>query len=100
MGQSGAYFAVATNVAGSATSSNAVLTVYATAAPGLTGPAFVGNASFQIGVTGVPGYRYAVLGTTNFVNWSFLQTNYAPFSFVDTNAAALTDRFYRAQYLP
>ncbi|PWU18697.1 MAG: hypothetical protein C5B50_08355 [Verrucomicrobia bacterium] len=98
MGQAGTYSSILTNVAGSTSSSNAVLTVYATATPGLTGATWLTNGRFQMSVTGVPGYRYAVLGTTNFVDWSFLQTNNAPFIFTDTNGAGAM--FYRAEYLP
>jgi len=51
-------------------------------------------------VSGKVGNKYAVLGTTNFLNWVGLRTNTAPFSWVDTSTAAYPYRFYRAQSIP
>ena len=98
MNQAGAYFAVITNVAGTTNSSNAVLTVYPTAAPALSGLAYDANNQFQLSVTGVPGYRYAILSSTNLADWSPLETNNSPFNFTDTNAGGFPQRFYRGQY--
>lgn len=47
-------------------------------------------------VRGVQGAAYALLTTTNFLDWVSLRTNSAPFSWVDNFPAALPCRFYRA----
>ncbi len=96
----GTYSVAVTNVAGSTNSRLAVLSVYASAAPNLTGVGYVANGQFQFSLAGVPGYSYAVSCSTNLSDWTLLQTNTSPFTFIDTNAAAFPDRFYRAQYLP
>ena len=101
MGQAGTYSLVATNIAGTATSRNAQLAVYASAAPTLCGTACPpGNGQFQFSVAGVPGCRYAILASTNLATWTPLQTNSSPFTFTDTNTGSFLGRFYRAQYLP
>ena len=88
LGQAGTYSVIATNIAGVTNSINAVLTVYPTAAPSLCSAGCSNNGQFHLQVTGVPGYKYAILASTNLINWSALQTNTAPFTFMDTNAAA------------
>jgi len=98
--QSGAYSITITNVAGTATSSNAVLSVYASAAAMMGSAACTNNSQFQFDVNGVPGFNYAIEATTNFVNWVPLLTNTSPFPFVDTNGSNLSLRFYRAVWLP
>jgi hypothetical protein len=100
LGQAGSYAVLVTNVAGSTNSSTAVLTVYATAAATLGSPVSFSDGRFQFSLTGVPGYSYAVLGSSNLSDWTSLQTNVSPFTFADTNAGAFPARFYRAQYLP
>jgi hypothetical protein len=100
VGQSGSYYVTVTNVAGSTNSRMAVLSVYASAAPNLTGVGYLANGQFQFSLAGVPGYSYAVSCSTNLSDWTPLQTNTSPFTFIDTNAVAFPDRFYRAQYLP
>jgi alpha-tubulin suppressor-like RCC1 family protein len=98
--QAGAYSVTITNMAGSVTSSNAVLSVYPTAAPTLNSPSVFGSNQFQTGVAGVPGFNYAVQVSTNLYDWDWLITNASPFSFVDTNSTSFPQRFYRAIYLP
>ena len=66
----------------------------------MSGAGYCANGQFQFSLTGVPGYHYAVSGSTNLSDWTLLQTNPSPFTFIDTNADALPGRFYRAQYLP
>jgi hypothetical protein len=94
----GSYQVVVTNPDGSQTSEIATLTVYATAAPTLT---IISYADFSatLHLTGIPGFNYAIQGSTNFVNWIPLITNPAPYTFIDTNATT-SDRFYRGVYLP
>ena len=98
--QAGNYTVTVTNLAGTTNSSAAVLSVYASASPTLSGASFFANGQFQFSVSGVPGYNYALSGSTNLSDWTLLQSNPSPFTFIDTNAATLPGRFYRAQYLP
>ena len=98
--QAGSYSLVAANIAGATNSSSARLSVYASAAPTLCGAGCSSNGQFQLNVSGVPGYSYAILASSNLLDWSVLQTNHAPFTFTDTAAPACPLRFYRAQYLP
>jgi hypothetical protein len=78
-----------TKLAGSYPPAGAVLNVL---------PSSPGN-PFRCSVTGLPGYNYAVQASPDLINWMTLVTNASPFVFVDTNAA-LSQRFYRAVYLP
>lgn len=96
--QAGSHSVTITNVAGSINSSTAVLSVYATAAPTLSGAGYLANGQFHLNLTGAPGYSYAVWGSTDLNDWTPLQTNVSPFMFSDTNV--FRARFYRAQYLP
>ena len=98
--QAGSYSVVITNIAGSTNTGNAVLSVYASAAPMLSGPVFQGGGQFQFGLTGVPGFKYSVWASTNLTDWDPLQTNLSPFIFTDTNSVLFPSRFYRALYLP
>ena len=98
--QAGSYSVAVTNLAGATNSGTAVLSVYASAAPALSGAGQLANGQFQFNVTGVPGYIYTVAGSTNLSDWTLLQTNTSPFTFTDPNASSFPDRFYRAQYLP
>jgi len=85
---------------GSITSSNAILSVYPTAAATLNGWSYAGDNVFQFQVTGVPGFNYAVQESTNLIDWISLLTNTSPFLFVDANATSSPVQFYRALYLP
>ena len=100
MGQAGSYSVAVTNVAGLTNSASAVLSVYSTAAPTLCGAGCLSNGQFQLSVTAVPGYKYAIWASSNLIDWSVLETNNAPFTLTDTNAPGCPCRFYRAQYLP
>jgi hypothetical protein len=94
----GTYSVVVANSLGTVTSSNAVLTVYATPAASL-GLSAAAN-GILINITGVPGWRYAVQTSTNLTTWTGALTNNAPFTFNDTNLLRNRSLFYRAVYLP
>jgi len=52
---------------------------------------------------GPNGSKFAVDASTNFTQWTALQTNLVSngcFDYTDTNAPALTRRFYRARFVP
>jgi autotransporter-associated beta strand protein len=100
MTQAGTYSVLAANIAGTTNSSGAVLSLYPTAAPTLCGQGCAANGLFQMNVSGVPGYHYAILASSNLLDWCVLQTNTSPFTFTDTNSPACPRQFYRAQYLP
>jgi hypothetical protein len=96
--QAGTYFVVVSNIAGTTNSRNALVTVYVR--PALSGAAYMNGSQFQLSLTGVPGYTYAILASTNLTDWTPLETNTSPFLFSDTNAGGFPFRFYRGQYLP
>jgi hypothetical protein len=98
--QAGTYSVIVANLAGSVTSSNAVLSVYATAAATLNGCSFSCVNGVQFQVAGVPGFNYAVQESTNLFDWVSLITNTSPFIFVDPNATNFPQQFYRTLYVP
>jgi len=54
-------------------------------------------------LTGPNGYRFAIDGSTNLVNWTALRTNsisVGSFDYTDTSSSALNRRFYRARWVP
>jgi alpha-tubulin suppressor-like RCC1 family protein len=92
----GLYSALVTNVAGSATSTLAALTVLAP--PGLLNmPQYFPPGVFEVSVAGMFGSNYVVEASTNLLDWVPLETNTSPFTFTDTNALNLPLRFYRAR---
>ena len=100
MDQAGIYSVTVTNLAGSVTSSNAILSVYSSAVPVLSGILFDANNNFSFTVAGVPGFNYAVQSSTNLIDWVPLLTNTSPFTFTDTNTASFQQQFYRSIYTP
>jgi alpha-tubulin suppressor-like RCC1 family protein len=98
--QAGIYSVTIANDAGSVTSSNAVLSVYANAAALLNGCSFSYANGVQFTVAGVPGFNYAVQESTNLIDWISLITNTSPFSFTNINTHNYPQQFYRALYLP
>jgi hypothetical protein len=58
----------------------------------------VTNGLFQVGVSGSPGARYVVLGSSNGADWVPAGTNMSPFTFGE--AASNPLRLYRARSLP
>ncbi len=94
------YYAVeVSNVLGSVISPNALLSVYASAAPALSAFSFTLNGGAEFSVSGVPGFNYTVEASTNLIDWVPLTTSNSPFLFTDTNAN-LPQRFYRGVYVP
>ena len=97
--QAGQYSVTAANSAGTTNSLIAALVVYPTAAATLSASATT-NGRFSFTVNGVPGFKYAVQASSDFVNWTAVQTNTAPFAFEDANAAQFNQRFYRTVNVP
>jgi hypothetical protein len=98
--QAGAYSVTVTNLAGSITSSNAVLCVYSSAVSTLNGVSLDADNNMQFTVAGVPGLNYAVQASTNLIDWVPLVTNTSPFIFTDTNTSGNPQQFYRSIYTP
>jgi hypothetical protein len=99
----GNYSVVVSNLAGTATSADAVLTVTLPPPPRIEGISFVPEGQIQLQVSGVPGH-YAVEAATNLVpaGWEEL-TNFTTtgtaFEYLDTDTT-LTQRFYRVRLMP
>jgi Immunoglobulin domain/Immunoglobulin I-set domain len=100
MDQAGTYSVIVTNLAGGVTSSNAVLNIYSSAASTLNGASLDTDNDIQFTVAGVPGFNYAVLASTNMMDWVPLTTNISPFVFIDTNTSGNPQQFYRTLYMP
>jgi hypothetical protein len=96
----GKYAVQVTNVFGSLVSSNAILSVYASAVPAVGGSSFSTGNGFQFEISGVPGYSYVIQSSLDLVNWQNVYTNTSPFGFVDTNAVNEAQQYYRVVYLP
>lgn len=97
--QAGAYSVLVSNGVGATNSVTAQVTVYTNTAPAMSAPV-QSNGQFAFQVTGVPGAKYVVQGSTDMQNWTSLRTNLAPFTFTDAQAASFNQRFYRSYYLP
>src|ERR1051326_9075554 len=93
----GSYDCLVSNVNGVLVSSNATLTVNAPTQPNLAGVALSGG-QLIFTVNGDTGPDYAVLASTNLVDWqTILTTNspLVPFDFADPNTGSYPARFYR-----
>jgi hypothetical protein len=71
----------------------------------ITGATLNGDGSVALKFSGVPGYTYRVMGTTNLappVNWQPIGTNLAAldgsWQFTDTGVTNYPQRFYRSVY--
>ena len=91
----GNYSVIASNSAGSTNSATAVLQVFDSATATLSGWGYANN-QFEFTVTGVPGYSYTTLASTNLTGWVSLYTGSSPFTFTGTSASGMPYRFYRA----
>jgi hypothetical protein len=98
--QAGSYAVTITNMAGMVTSTPATLSIYDTAAAVLEVPTCAIGDPFQLSITGVPGFNYAIEASTNLVDWMPVATNTSPFTFVDGDATNFPVRYYRSVYLP
>ena len=100
LSDAGVYFAMVTNTAGAAMSSNAVLKLSGTyAQPQVTGAGFT-NGLISFTIAGDSGPDYIVQASTNLVNWEDIFTNYAPtppFNWRDSNSVNFLRRFYRSR---
>ncbi len=96
--QSGTYSVTVSDQNGS-TNSTAALTVYAKATSVLTRAGYA-EGRYTMTVDGVPGCRYIIQASSDFVNWDPVQTNLAPFTFVDTRPDPFNQQFYRSVYAP
>jgi hypothetical protein len=97
---SGTYYVTVSNIGGTVTSSNVILSVYPLM-PVITPISYMltdTNSQFTLTLAGVPTYNYAILGSSNLVDWVSLVTNTSPYTFVDTNS--MNQRFYRGKYQP
>jgi pectate lyase len=99
----GVYTVIVTNLAGMATSTNAVLALSGgqPSQPQLSGLAF-SNGMFSLTVNGGSGSDFIVQVSTNLTDWVDLYTNFSatPFTWSDSNAANFGQRFYRIQSGP
>ena len=93
---SGGYFVIVTNVAGSATSQVATLAL--NGPPVLSEPEYLSNGWMRFKISGVPNRSYFVDISSNLPNWNLLTnllyTN-GLMPFTDTTAPGVTNRFYR-----
>ena len=100
LSQAGSYSVAITNIAGSVTSSNAMLSVYTTASAAITSSGTDLNGNFTMSISGVPNYSYVIEVSTNLIEWNPVITNASPFNFTDTNGTSDASHFYRAVFVP
>ena len=97
----GSYSVMVSNVAGTATSADAVLTVTLPSPPQIDEISLTSEGQIQLQVSGAPGH-YAIEAATNLVDWAELTsvTNTgATFQYPDSETN-LTQRFYRVRLTP
>jgi pectate lyase len=99
----GVYTVVVTNIAGTVTSTNAILAVSGGGSPQpqLSGLVFA-NGTFSLTVSGGSGSDFIIQASTNLIDWVNLYTNLSvtPFTFGDSNAGNFGQQFYRIKVGP
>jgi pectate lyase len=100
----GTYSVVVTNIAGSASSTSALLTVSVgtPSRPQLSGFVY-NNGTFSLTINGDTGPDYVVQASTNLTDWTSIFTNHLPippFVWTDFVASNFSQRFYRIQLGP
>ena len=68
--------------------------------PKLVSPRYLAGGLFQCEITGSPGAKYVVEGSTNLKTWVPLATNTAPFTFSEPQPGQFPARMYRARSEP
>ena len=68
--------------------------------PKLLSPRYLAGGFFQCEITGSPGAKYVVLGSTDLRTWVPLATNTAPFTFSEPQPGQFPARMYRARSEP
>ena len=97
----GSYSVVVSNIAGTATSDDAVLSVTQPAPPQIDSISLTSEGQIQLQVSGAPGY-YAVDAASNLTDWAELATvtnTGSSFQYLDPEAN-LAQRFYRVRLVP
>jgi uncharacterized repeat protein (TIGR03803 family) len=100
LGRDGAFYGTTWN--GGQSGVGTVFQIYPPETPQMLGTVMTGTTA-QVWFSGVSGYQYQVLRSTNLVNWAGLGTVPMPVSGVCTNvdpAAPLAGAFYRAAWVP
>ena len=97
----GSYSVVVSNIAGTVTSANALLTVTQPTPPRIDLIVLTSGGQIQMQVSGAPGY-YAIEFASNLVDWAeltnFPSTN-TTFHYLDPETN-LIQRFYRTRLIP
>lgn len=100
LANSGAYMVQVSNSAGVTNSVTAMVTVFTNTTPTVAMPAVTTPGQFGFQIPGEVGLKYVIEATSDFQNWTPVQTNTAPFTFTESNPADYAQRYYRARYLP
>ena len=99
----GNYSVVVTNLAGSVTSSNALLTVNPPQPPQFLSVSVLSNGLVQMVLSGQTGSTYAIDGSSDLVNWNSLVTftnTSGTYSFTDAASTNHALGFYRGRLVP
>jgi hypothetical protein len=97
----GSYSALVSNIAGSVTSTDAVLTVFQPQPLQIDSISVLPGGEILLQINADPGH-YAIDGTTNLADWSELTnitTTNSPFEYLDSDTSGL-QRFYRVRVIP
>ena len=97
----GSYSVVVSNIAGKATSADAVLTVMQPAPPQIDSISLTSEGQIHLQASGIPG-RYAVEAATHLADWAelaYVTNTGTTFQYLDSETN-LTQRFYRLRLLP